>query len=74
MDQRRQVYKNMRVFSQLFILDNRELKQRRFEQRTSTGSKAFSLLICLEVKKICISKFLFSYKDDLPESLNQTTA
>ena len=45
-----------------------------FEQRTSTGSKAFSLLICLEVNKICISKFLFSYKDDLPESLNQTTA
>ena len=24
--------------------------------------------------QICIAKFLFSYKDDLPESLNQTTA
>ena len=49
MDQRRQVYKNMRAFSQLFILDNgsyvdkiRELKQRRRgRQRERQKSNGF---------------------------------
>ena len=39
-----------------------------FELCTSTGSEAF--YTC----EICIAKFLFSYKDDLLESLNHTTA
>ena len=45
-----------------------------FERRTSTGSEAFFLFICLDAIKICIANFLFSFNDDLPESFNQTTA
>ena len=37
--------------------NNRELKQRRFERRTSTGSDVFSLLICLDANKFVLLSF-----------------
>ena len=43
------------------------------ERRTSTGSEALPLFICLDSKKICIANCLFSYNDDLSQSLNQST-
>ena len=42
-----------------------------FEPRTSTGSEAFSLFICLDANKLVIAEFLFSFKDDLPKNFNQ---
>ena len=44
-----------------------------FERCTSTGSEVFSLFIVLDAKTFIV-KFHFSYKEDLLESLNQTTA
>ena len=38
-----------------------------FERRTSTGSEAFSLFICLDTNKLVL------LKGDLPESFNETT-
>ena len=45
-----------------------------YERHTSTGSEAFPLYVCLDSNKFVSLSFFFSYKDDLPESLNQTTA
>ena len=54
--------------------DNRELKQRR-SWATHVNRKWGLLPFYLPWRlQICIAKFLFSYKDDLPESFNQTTA
>ena len=44
-----------------------------FERRTSTGSELFSLFICLNTNKFVLLSFFFSFKDDLLESLIQTT-
>ena len=45
-----------------------------FERRTSTGSKVFFIVKCLDVKKTCLAKCLYSSTDDLPENLGKTTA
>ena len=53
----------------------RELEQRRF-RATHVNRKCGFLTIYIYMpwlQQICIAKFLFSYKEDLPESFNQTT-
>lgn len=47
-----------------------------FEPRNSTRNKAISLRIfnTLWRYKICLAKFLFSYRDDLPENLGKSIA
>ena len=45
-----------------------------FERRISIESKAFSLLICLDTIKFVFAECLYSYRDDLPADLGQTTA
>ena len=42
-----------------------------FERRTATGSKAFSFFIS---HYLCIDECHYSYRDDLPENLDKTTA
>ena len=44
-----------------------------FERRTPTGSKASSVLICLDAAKFGLLS-IFTKRDDLPESLGKTTA
>ena len=44
-----------------------------FERRTPTGSKAFSVLICLDAAKFGLLS-VFTLRDDFPESLGKTTA
>ena len=56
------------------VVHNRELKQRRF-WATHVNRKWGLLPFYMPWRQqICIAEFLFSYKDDLPESLNQATA
>ena len=45
-----------------------------FERLMSTGSKRFSLLICLDVTKFFLAKCLYSYRGDLPKNLFKITA
>ena len=59
--------------SELLWWNTRELKQRRF-WATHVNRKWGLLPFYMPGHyQICIAKFLFSYKDDLPESFNQTT-
>ena len=44
----------------------RNLKQRRFERRTSTGSEAFSLFICLDANKLVLLSFFSLLKTIYP--------
>ena len=44
------------------------------ERRTATGSKAFSLFISLDDTTFVLIKCHYSYRDDLPENLDKTTA
>ena len=44
-----------------------------FERRTSTGSEAFSFLICHDATKLFLP-ILYSYRDDLTENMDKTTS
>ena len=45
----------------------RELKQRHFERRTSSGCKPFSLLICLDTSKFSLLSFFTLIKTVCPK-------
>ena len=49
----------------------RELKQRRFERRTSTGSEAFFLFICLDAIKFSLLTFFSLLKTIYPRVLTK---
>ena len=52
----------------------RELKQRRFWAKHVNRKWGHLPFYVGGFYQICISEFLFSYKDDLPKGFNQTTA